>query len=71
MIKNKVVLVPFPFDDFSNLKIRPALCLSNLIGKYDHVVIAFISSKIPDEILETDILIKAMLHTGNLLFVHL
>lgn len=58
MIRNKVVLVPFPFDDFTDFKIRPALCLSNFIGKYDHVVIAFISSKIPEEILATDILIK-------------
>lgn len=58
MIKNKIVLVPFPFDDFTHMKVRPALCLSNLIGKYDHVVIAFISSQIPDEILETDIIVK-------------
>lgn len=42
MIKNKIVLVPFPFDDFTYLKVRPALCLSNEIGKYEHVVIAFV-----------------------------
>lgn len=58
MIKNKIVLVPFPFDDFSALKVRPALCLTNSIGKYEHVIIAFISSKIPDEILETDIVLN-------------
>jgi len=57
MIKNKIVLVPFPFDDFSDLKVRPALCLSNSVGQYDHLVIAFISSKLPDEILATDILL--------------
>lgn len=58
MIKHKIVLVPFPFDDFTRLKVRPALCLSNFIGKYDHVVIAFISSRIPNEILDTDIVIR-------------
>lgn len=42
MIKNKIVLVPFPFDDFTHLKVRPALCLSNEIGKYEYVVIAFV-----------------------------
>ena len=57
MIKNKIVLVPFPFDDFSITKVRPALCLTNPTGKFDHIVIAFISSRIPNEILETDIII--------------
>ena len=26
-MKYKIVLVPFPFDDFSGTKVRPALCL--------------------------------------------
>lgn len=58
MIKNSVILVPFPFDDFSATKVRPALCLTNVISKYDHVIIAFISSKIPDSIEESDIIVK-------------
>ena len=58
MIKNKIVLVAFPFDDFTNIKVRPALCLSNTIGRYEHVVIAFISSQMPEELLETDVVIK-------------
>ncbi|OQB81171.1 MAG: hypothetical protein BWX87_00956 [Bacteroidetes bacterium ADurb.Bin123] len=47
MIKNSVVLVPFPFDDNSIAKLRPALCLTSETGEYNHVIIAFISSKIP------------------------
>lgn len=58
MIKNKIVLVPFPFDDFSSTKVRPAICLTNSIGKYKHIIIAFISSKMPDELLETDIILS-------------
>jgi len=58
MIKNSIVLVPFPFDDFSNSKVRPALCLTGEISKYNHVIIAFISSKIPDDIVDSDIIIK-------------
>ncbi|MBC8485477.1 MAG: type II toxin-antitoxin system PemK/MazF family toxin [Bacteroidetes bacterium] len=57
-MKYKIVLVPFPFDDFSAAKVRPAICLTNYIGNYDHIVIAFISTKIPTEPLETDIIIK-------------
>jgi len=28
MIKNAIMLVPFPFDDISDTKVRPALCLT-------------------------------------------
>ncbi len=28
MTRGKVVLVPFPFDDFSGTKLRPAVCLT-------------------------------------------
>ncbi len=58
MIKNSIVLVSFPFDDFSASKVRPALCLTNEIGVYKHVIIAFISSKIPEDLIESDIIIR-------------
>ena len=45
-MKFKVVLVPFPFDDFSASKLRPAVCLTNTISAYNHIVIAFISSQV-------------------------
>ncbi len=59
MIKGKLVLVPFPFDDLSSAKLRPALCLTNPISPYHHVVLAFITSRIPGEILDTDIIIDS------------
>jgi mRNA interferase MazF len=58
MIKNSIVLVPFPFDDFSSTKVRPALCLTSEIGTYNHIIIAFISSRIPDDLIESDFVIK-------------
>jgi len=59
MIKNKDILVPFPFDDLSGKKVRPAVCLTNEIGPYNHVILAFITSRIPDTLLETDIIIES------------
>jgi mRNA interferase MazF len=47
MMRGKIVLLPFPFDDFSATKVRPALCLTDEIGPHGHVVVAFISSKLP------------------------
>ena len=58
MIKNSIVLVPFPFDDFSSFKLRPALCLTSEIGIFKHVIIAFISSKIPEYLLDSDFVVK-------------
>lgn len=53
-MKNKIVLVPFPFDDLSGAKVRPALCLTNSISTYDHVVISFITSQITKATEPTD-----------------
>ena len=57
MIKNSIVLVPFPFDNLSESKVRPALCLTNQIGKYNHVIIAFISSRIPEDSTDSDLIL--------------
>ena len=58
MVKNSIVLVPFAFDNFSISKVRPALCLTSEKGKYNHVVIAFISSKMPDDLVDSDLIIQ-------------
>lgn len=59
MMKHKVVLVPFPFDDLSSSKVRPAVCLTDPIGPHDHIVLAFITSRILDSPLETDLVIDS------------
>ena len=55
----KVVLVPFPFDDLTAQKVRPAICLTNPIGSHHHVVLAFITSRIPNDLLETDVVLDS------------
>lgn len=66
--KGKVVLVPFPFDDLSAEKVRPGVCLTEPIGLYRHVVLAFITSQIPPELLESDLVLdpshKDFVRTG-------
>ena len=54
-MKHKVVLVPFPFDDLSSTKVRPAVCLTEPIGDHKHVVLAFITSRVPDNPISTDL----------------
>jgi len=57
MTKHKVVLILFPFDDLSSSKVRPAVCLTDLIGPHEHVILAFITSHIPASPLKTDLII--------------
>jgi mRNA interferase MazF len=42
-----VVLVPFPFDDLTGTKVRPAVCLTDILGVHRHVVLAFVTSVVP------------------------
>jgi mRNA interferase MazF len=59
ILKHRVVLVPFPFDDLSATKVRPAVCLSDEIGPHRHVVLAFITSPVPSVVLPTDLVLDA------------
>jgi mRNA interferase MazF len=57
-VQHKVVLVPFPFDDLSGNKVRPAVCLSGAVGTHRHVVLAFVTSVVPAALEPTDLLIE-------------
>lgn len=57
MIKGRVVLIPFPFDDMTASKVRPAVCLTEPIGPHRHVVVAFISSQVSADLAATDIVL--------------
>ena len=46
MTKHSIVLVPFPFDDLSSNKGRPAVCLTDPVGPHRHVILAFITSRV-------------------------
>lgn len=56
-MRGRIVLVPFPYDDFSEVKVRPAVCLTNPVGEHRHIVVAFVTSRIPSEPLDTDIVL--------------
>jgi len=58
-MKHKIVLVPFPFDDLSGSKVRPAACLTHPIGEHGHIIIAFITSKVLNTPLETDLIFQS------------
>lgn len=57
MTKGTIVLVPFPFADLSTVKVRPALCLTDLMEPHDQVILAFISSNITENNPSIDLLL--------------
>jgi mRNA interferase MazF len=56
-MKYKVVLVPFPFDDLTAKKVRPAVCLTDEIKPHRHIVLAFITSQVAPRPSPTDFVI--------------
>ena len=59
MTKGKIFLVPFPYDDLLANKLRPAACLTHPLGSRRHVILAYITSRLPTNLLETDIVLEA------------
>jgi mRNA interferase MazF len=55
-MRHKVILVPFPFDDLTGSKVRPAVCLTEAFGVHRHVVLAFITSVVPPKLEPTGLL---------------
>jgi len=57
-VLSRIVLVPFPFDDLTSTKVRPAVCLTDEIGPHHHVVLALIPSEVPESPSATDIVMR-------------
>jgi mRNA interferase MazF len=56
-MRNKVILVPFPFDDLTGTKVRPAVCLTEAVGAHRHITLAFITSVVPAQLEPTDLVL--------------
>ncbi len=57
-MKFKIVLINFPFDDFSESKLRPALCLTDPISEHNQLVVALIKSNLQNASEITDVIIE-------------
>ena len=47
MITGTIVLIPFPFAELSNVKVRPALVVCETKDKYGDLILCAISSVLP------------------------
>jgi PemK-like, MazF-like toxin of type II toxin-antitoxin system len=61
MAPGEIYLAKFPFGDAPGMKLRPVLLLTGPIGAIPEVLVAYISSVIPDPMLPSDIVLNPQL----------
>lgn len=58
MKAGKIVLIPFPFAELTNIKLRPAVVISTTQDKYQDLILCAISSVVPDNPSSFEIILK-------------
>lgn len=53
-----IILIPFPFAELKEVKVRPAVVITETADKYKDLVISAISSVVPDSLDPNEILIN-------------
>lgn len=59
MRSGTVILIPFPFAEITDVKIRPAVIIAVTKDKYQDIIICAISSVTPTTLSENEILINS------------
>jgi mRNA interferase MazF len=57
-MKFKIVLINFPFDNYSETKLRPSLCLTDPISKYKQIIFAPITINLNNATENSDLIIE-------------
>jgi mRNA interferase MazF len=54
----EIILIPFPYAELTNKKVRPAVIITETKDKYKDIVVSAISSVVLSKILSREILLK-------------
>jgi len=57
MRPGEIYLAQFPFGDVPGMKLRPVLLLTGTVGPIPEVLVAYISSVVPAQLLASDLLL--------------
>ena len=57
MRPGEIYLAQFPFGDVPGMKLRPVLLLTGAVGSVPEVVVSYISSVIPSQLLPSDLVL--------------
>lgn len=55
MLPGEIYLARFPFGDVPGMKLRPVLLLTGRLGSVPEVLVAYISSVVPGQLLPSDL----------------
>jgi hypothetical protein len=50
MRTGNIVLIPFPFAELTNIKVRPAVVVATTRDKFSDLILCAISSVVPNEV---------------------
>jgi len=53
-----IILIPFPFAELTNRKVRPAVVITETADKYKDLVVSAISSVVPSAISHREIILR-------------
>jgi mRNA interferase MazF len=53
-----IILIPFPFAELTNRKVRPAVVITETADKYKDLVVSAISSVVPSTISHREIILR-------------
>ncbi len=53
-----IVLIPFPFSEFTQTKLRPASVIAETSDKYKDIVVSAISSVLPDKLTPREFVVR-------------
>ena len=53
-----VILIPFPFSDFKNVKVRPCIVICETKDKFKDIVVSAVCSVIPEKLNINEILLS-------------
>jgi mRNA interferase MazF len=59
-----IVLIPFPFAELTNKKVRPAMVVCQTKDSYKDLVLCAISSVVPTKLTENEMLLRKDKHNG-------
>jgi mRNA interferase MazF len=64
MTTGDIVLIPFPFSELTQVKLRPAVVIAETKDKYKDLILSAISSQMPASLSTAEIILKPDAHNG-------
>jgi mRNA interferase MazF len=62
MNTGKVILIPFPFAELTDIKVRPAVVIAKTRDKYEDLILCAVSSIVPNQLSSAEMMLPPDSH---------